>query len=179
MIPTIARYINDAGQAVYWIDGAAKGKRTADQLKYCFVHHTGGVDSRLYLQKNALSSSTTYLVGAYADTDWQPRVYKYMSETFDAPYTQGFAKIAEDDTGIEINRASVAIEIEGGVTQADGTLFLQGVIEQSAILAATILRYWASRGVHLLLLGHKHADSRKSDPAFPWTQFAKAVYTRI
>lgn len=172
-------YTNDTGQAVYWIDGAAHGTRTAADLELLVIHHTAGVDSRLYLANNPLKSSTTYLVGAYADTGWQPRVYKYMSETFAAPYTQGFGSIGDEDTPLEINAAAIAIEVEGGVKQPDGTLFLEGVVEESAKLAASILRYWASRGVHLLLLGHKHIDPRKHDPSFLWTPFCQSVYRQV
>jgi N-acetyl-anhydromuramyl-L-alanine amidase AmpD len=179
MIPTRHNYINDFGQPIYMIDGAAHGSRTAADIELLVVHHTAGTDSRLYLRKNALQSSTTYLIGAYEDTGYKPRVYKYMSETFAAPYTQGFGSIAEDDTPLEINKAAIAIEVEGGVKQKDGTLFLEGVITESAILAASIIKYWRDRGIDLLLVGHKHIDERKQDPAFPWSAFCKEVYTRI
>lgn len=176
IIPTQARYTNDAGQAVYWIDGAAKGTRIASDIEHLFIHHTGGVDSRKYLWRNELNSSSTYLVGAYEDTGWVPRVYKYMSETTDAPYTQGFGSIAEDDTPREINASGISIEVEGGINQGNGLLFRDGVMEETAKLSASIIRYWESKGIELLLIGHKHVDPRKNDPKWNWNRFCKLTY---
>lgn len=175
IIPTTKHHVNDASQPIFWIEGAARGNRTPDDLRLLVIHHTAGTDSRSYLARNALNSSTTYLVGSYPDAGGV-RVYKYMSESSSAPFTQGFGSIG---SVANINRSSIAIECEGGVPQSNGELFLPDVVEQSAILAASILRYWSARGIDLLLVAHKHVDKRKSDPAFDWSDFCKLVYAAV
>ncbi len=170
ILPTKPTYTNDAGQPIFWIDGAAKGTRTAADLRLLVIHHTAGTDSRAYLANNPLKSSSTYVVGNYPDCGL--RVYKYMSETSAAPYTQGFGSISTLDTGEEINRASISIETEGPP-------FDPQVVDATATLAASILRYWAKQGRELLLIGHKHIDARKQDPAFSWQEFCKRVYALI
>ncbi len=169
-LPTEHLYTNSAGQKVYWIDTAAKGKRSAADLRLLVIHHTAGTDSRAYLAENPLKSSSTYLVGKYPDCGL--RVYKYMTEGTSAPYTQGFGSISTLDTAEEINRASISIEIEGPPIDPQ-------VVDASALLAASIIRYWAEQGRDLLLIGHRHIDSRKSDPAFSWTDFCKLVYSNV
>ncbi len=174
ILPTKPTYTNDAGQPIFWIDGAAKGTRTAADLRLLVIHHTAGTDSRAYLASNPINSSSTYLLGNYPDCGL--RVYKYMSEAHAAPYTQGFGSISTLDTAEEINKASISIEVEYdpaiGVVDPDA-------FDATATLAASILRYWAKQGRELLLIGHRHLDARKSDPAFSWQEFCKLVYSRV
>lgn len=171
IVPDQPRYTNDAGQPIYWIDGAAHGTRTERDLRLLVIHHTAGTDSREYLQNNSKKSSSTYLVGEYPDADGV-RVYKYMSETTAAPYTQGFGTIGPLSNGAKVNRAAISIEMEGPP-------LTPGVIQETAKLAASILRYWSAKGVDLVLIGHKHIDGRKHDPALDWGDFCKLVYSHV
>lgn len=171
ILPTQPAYTNDANQKIFWIEGAPHGSRTASDLRLLVIHHTAGTDSREYLWSNPLKSSSTYLVGKYPDTGL--RVYKYMSETTAAPYTQGFGSIGPLDTANEVNRASISIETEFnpklGPVDPD-------VFDATAKLAASILRYWSSKNIDLVLIAHKHIDSRKQDPAWDWGDFCKRTY---
>ncbi len=166
-LPTEPLYSNSAGQKIYWINECAKGTRTPADLRLLVAHHTGGTDSRLYLARNALKSSSTYLVGKYPDCGL--RIYKYMSEGNAAPYTQGYGSISTLDTALEINKSAISIEMEGPPIDPD-------VLDASAKLTASILRYWDEQGRDLLLIGHKHLDARKKDPDWNWNDFCKRVY---
>jgi hypothetical protein len=174
VLPTKPSYTNDAGQAVYWIEGAARGSRGPAEIELLVVHHTAGRDSREYLAQNPVNSSSTYLIGEYPDLGGAVRVYKYMSEATAAPYTQGFGSLGGYPLRPEIphdniNRRCVSIEIEGPPISAK----LQ---QEAAKLAGSILRYWRGQGRHLLLVGHKHIDDRKIDPDLNWGQFVAQVY---
>lgn len=173
-IGTTPMYTNILGQAVYWIDGAPHGDRTDADVLLLMMHHTAGTDSRRWLGGQAPDPvSVTYLVGAYADTGQQPRIYKYMSERTATPYTQGFGSLGGLPGGL--NTACISIEVEGPP-------FLQPVLDCAAKLAASIIKDWHdARGRNLLLLGHDHTDNyyrkdRHTDPWWDHTRFNQMVY---
>lgn len=176
-IPTDPLYKNILAQDIYWIDGAASGTRTEADTLLLVMHHTAGVDSRRYLADNPLDSSATYLVGAYVDTGNAPRIYKYMSERTDAPYTQGFGSLGGLKRGP--NAAAISIEVEG---MGGAAPFREDVLAAAAKLAASIIKDWHdARDRNLLLIGHDHLDSyyrkdRHDDPHWDHTRFTQQVY---
>jgi N-acetyl-anhydromuramyl-L-alanine amidase AmpD len=96
-----------------------------------------------------------------------PRVYKYASETHDCTYTQGFGVMGGMTQSI--NDVAISIEVEGPPFDA-------AVLTEAAALARSILDYWREMGPDLVMVGHKHIDSRKPDPSFLWLDFCKMVY---
>lgn len=179
-IPTEPIYTNNQGQPIYWIDGAAHGDRTEADVLLLVMHHTVGVDSRAYLADNPLKSSATYLVGAYPDTGNAPRIYKYMSERTDIPYTQGFGSLGGLKAGP--NSAAISIEVEG---LGGATPFREDVLTAAAKLAASIIKDWHdTRQRNLLLIGHDHLDNyyrkgRHDDPHWDHTRFNQQVYAFV
>jgi N-acetyl-anhydromuramyl-L-alanine amidase AmpD len=168
-LPTAPTYVNDAGQPVYMLEATHKRKRLkAGDVRVLVIHHSGGRDSRLYLAEppDGRIVSSHYLVGAYPDTDG-PRVYKYASETHDCTYTQGFGVMGGMTQSI--NDVAISIEVEGPPFDA-------AVLTEAAALARSILDYWREMGPDLVMVGHKHIDSRKPDPSFLWLDFCKMVY---
>ena len=170
-LPTSPAYVNDAGQPVYLITGANKAPRGPGvKPKFMVIHHTAGSDSRKYLWQNERGVSTHYLLGVYPDAGITPRVYKYASETLEQTFTQGFSTIGTDTNP---NPESISLELEGPPIQPQ-------VRVEAAKLVASILRYWAGRGVSLLLIGHKHIDTQgKQDPDLPWTAWCSDVYRQV
>lgn len=163
-------YINDAQQPIFWLDGANVGERMGRTPRYLVIHHTAGTDSRAYLQKNNRGVSCHYLVGLYGDASINPRVYKFASETTKITYTQGFSSIGPVN---DPNPWAISIEMEGPPIN-------DNVIDETATLAASIIRYWRQKSVELLLVGHKHIDrTGKVDPALDWCAFCKTVYSRM
>lgn len=180
IIPTQPSYVNLLGQEVYFIDGANHGTRTEDDVRVLMLHHTAGVDSRVYLAQNALGVSASYCVGAYPDTGDKPRVYKYLSERTDIPYTQGYGKLGGLPQNLNTHSISIEVEGLGGVTP-----FREDVLTAAAKLAASIIKDWHdARGVNLVLLGHVHTDDyyrvgKHTDPHWDHTRFNQQVYAFV
>lgn len=170
VLPTRPLYSNAAGQDIYSIAGANVGQRPLNTPpRYLIIHHTAGVDSRKYLWQNDLGVSAHYLVGIYRDTGGAVRVYKYAGEASEYTYTQGFSTIGPIT---DPNKWCISIEMEGPPIPP-------AVFTASARLAWSILRYWASRGHPLVMLGHRHIDRRgKQDPAVDWQAFCEEAYRR-
>jgi N-acetyl-anhydromuramyl-L-alanine amidase AmpD len=164
-------YTNDDGQDVWWIEGAAAHPRPVGVLPSVLVmHHSGGSDSRDYLRSNNRKVSSHYLVGDWPDVDGY-RVYKYASERKTATHTQGPAKLGGRG-GLNVNDYAISIEIEGPPIS-------YGLMDYSARLAASILRYWRDIGVQLVMLTHDSIQVDKDDPAMDWGQFCALTYGRL
>jgi N-acetyl-anhydromuramyl-L-alanine amidase AmpD len=165
--PSTPLYTNTHRQPIYWIDGANVGSREGILPDFLVMHHTAGTDSRKYLWKNPKGVSTHYLIGIYPDAGPVPRIYKYATEGSQFTFTQGFSRIGPDE---DPNNRCISIEMEGPPVH-------QFVIDEAAKLAGSILRYWANKGRHLLLIGHRHIDlNGKLDPAVDWSHFCQRVY---
>jgi N-acetyl-anhydromuramyl-L-alanine amidase AmpD len=164
-IPTTPLF-SDGGVPIYFIEGVAwsSARPTPGDVRALVFHHTGGVDSRLYLRKphDGRKVSTHYLIGAYADTGWQPRVYKYMTEGSRSAWTQGGGVLGGHPGNP--NDYSVSFEIEGPPFRDD-------VLD----LAAALVRVVWNRYPSALVCRHLDIDDNKHDPAFPWLPFMRMV----
>jgi hypothetical protein len=179
-------YTNSLGQPIYWIDGAPQGSRTENQTYLLVLHHTAGSDSRRWLAGDAPNTvSATYLVGAYADTQYRPRIYKYMSERTKVPYTQGFGSIGGLRPAMNTHCISIEVEGPGPITEANPLGFSSDLLGTTATLAASILADWHNtRGRSLLVVGHDHIDrydrkGRHTDPHYDWTKMLQMIYSRL
>lgn len=165
-IPTSPAFV-DGGIPVYWIEDVRYSgiRPVIGDVRAVVEHHTGGKDSREYLRwpTDGRQVSTHYLVGAYADTNWEARVYKYLTEGRGMAYTQGGGYMRGHPGNP--NAYSVSVEIEGPPFRDD-------VLDLAARLTAVIL----ARYPNALLIRHLDLDNAKHDPAFEWLPFCKAVY---
>lgn len=173
MIPDEPRYTNLVGQPIYYVDAVHKAKRRhSGDVRVLCIHHTAGRDSRLFLldpflvDPKASPVSAHYLIGQYEDTGSRPRIYKYASETKEQTYTQGFGILGGMS---QLNQIAVSFEIEGPPFSVE-------LLTEAAVLVASVRQYWVDAGKDPLIIGHKHVDSRKNDPAFNWDQFMRWVY---
>jgi N-acetyl-anhydromuramyl-L-alanine amidase AmpD len=158
----------DGGIPIYWIDGVVHydARPTPGDIRVIVAHHTGGSDSRLYLRKpnDGRKVSTHYLAGAYADTGWQARMYKYMTEGSKRAWTQGGGWLGGHPGNP--NSYCVSVEIEGPPFRDD-----------VLALAAKMTRVILNRYPNALLIRHLDMDDAKHDPAFPWLPFCQMVYS--
>jgi hypothetical protein len=163
-IPALPTFMQD-GLPVYFIPGDDTAPRPVkDDVRLLVIHHSAGSDSRAYLRDNP-NVGCHYLVGAYPDTLWIPRIYKYASEANAVTYTQGYGSIGGYDGNP--NDIAASIEVEGGPD------FRDGVIDLAARLARTIL----NRRRNALMLRHLDIDDRKIDPSFDWLAWCYKVYS--
>lgn len=179
-IETTPAYQNLLAQDVYMIRGAPIVQRSEKDVLVLMLHHTAGVDSRKYLASNALNVSSTYLVGAYADTGNAPRIYKYFPETTAAPQAQGYGVLGGLPHNLNIHAITLEIEGMGG-----NTPFRDDVLDCAAKLAASILKDWHDRvGRNLVVLGHDHTDAftrqgRHTDPHWDHLRFNQKMYAYV
>jgi len=185
-IGTSPIYTNNLSQPIYWINGAPHGTRNEDDTYLLCLHHTQGSDSRLWLGGDAPNAvSSTYIVGAYPDTNYRPRVYKYMSERTDVPYTQGQGSIGGLKPNINSHCISVEVEGPGAITESAPLGFSPDLLAAVATLCASIISDWHNaRGRSLLVIGHDHVDDyrrsgRHTDPHFDWSRVLQMIYTRL
>lgn len=74
--------------------------------------------------------------------------------------------------GVNPNAISLGVEIEG--PQFPGPL-----LAISARVTAALIQFCRDAGSDPFLIGHKHIQDDKSDPAFNWNDFVKVVYSNL
>lgn len=155
------------------------------------------LDSRRYLNSpsDGRVVSTHYLAGQWQDQDGgAPAIIKYGSENTHFMATQGFGLLGDllfyDHTGSDwtdgllevhvssnLNAVAIGYEIEANPTPTGmpSPWLLNCVTSHMA----EIINYWDKKGYDVLLIGHKHTDSAKSDPQLNWRGFVKQVYSQV
>ena len=166
-LPTKAAYALETGPDVFYVNTKHKSARPVPgSVLFLVIHHTAGTDSRQHLIENKDLVSCHYLMGFYPDVPGGLRTYKFASEHLERTHTQGLGRIGP---WTKLNDVSVSFEIEGPPFRGD-------VLEMSARVVAASMIHWRRNGMDPLIVGHKHTDKRKHDPAFAWNPFVSRVY---
>lgn len=146
-------------------------------FRYIVLHHTGGIDSRLWLSRTSPLSNPVSV----------QRLITKLGENIkitaddEVAWTQGPARIGAlplyNAQGVlleSVNDYALAIEFEN---LGDGHDPYPPV--QLDMGAAQVVEWWGAHGF-IALVGHNWIQANKHDPAgFPWDDFHRRVWARL